>query len=47
MNKIITKLPVFESADIIKKKDEQTKQENIESLKAAAEIKMMLESVRK
>lgn len=42
MNKIITKLPVFEDTETIKAKEQQTKQENVESMKAAAkEIEAM------
>ena len=48
MNEIIKKLPVFESADAIKAKDEQTKLEHIESMEVAAEeIKAMLANIGK
>ncbi|WP_373033570.1 hypothetical protein [Sulfurovum sp.] len=48
MNEIITKLPVFEDAETIKAKDAKTKQDNLASLKIAAEeIAALLKSQKK
>jgi len=45
MQEIIKKLPVFDDAATIHAKEKQTKQDNVESLKKAAEeIKALLES---
>ena len=48
MNKIIKKAPVFESAEVIKAKEDQIKRENVKAMqRVKSEIEAMLKAAKK